>query len=163
MIESYGVEVTDWQEGDCPALNKDAEFFKTQCQKGEENPVFEVTTWEEESDNTVKMYFSPDETPDQIDVSDMVLNDDGSIRYEGVDSEVIYRSGYVNEATGVVEFNVSQHYSIDEFEPDYSGDLTQPFYRGYAIRCYWGTDDGLQSCTYYMVLRTRSTAYDVVK
>lgn len=157
QIMDYGVEVMDWQAGDIPDVSKNPPFFAEQCSKGEANPVFPVTRWEDAYNGDIRLYFQSDEVPDFVDVSDMVLNEDGTLRYDGQRQKVIYRGAYVDDSTGVATFSLAQHYSIEALEKLYAEDtMDKPFYRGYKIRCYWGSREGLQSAVYYVVLRTQT-------
>lgn len=160
QIADYGTEVYSWQEGDTPKLEEKPEFFAHQCREGEANPVFEVLSWNEYSDN-IRIFFPNGQMPDSADVSDVVLNEDGSIRYEGREAEVIYRNCSFDVEMDMLTIPLAQHYSITAYENLYDKELmSQPFYRGYKVRCFWGGESKLQSCVYYFVLRTRSTVYD---
>lgn len=158
-IENYEVIADGWDNGTA-AVEKEPEFFKEQCKKGEENPLFEVKSWVYPEIEKVRLFFPQGQEPDVIDVQDTVLNDDGTIRYEGEPGEVIYRGGNIDETISTGEFWLGEHYAIETYDYVYDlRDVAPPFYRGFRIKCYWVHEDGIQSCTYYMVLRTQVMEY----
>lgn len=163
-IENYGLTIHDWAGLDVSDVKQSPDFFKTQCPKGEENPLFYVKSWEESRVGAIQLQFPYGMEPDFIEVEDRVLSEDGSIRYKGDRAEVIYRSAYINDWFSVADFSLAEHYSIETNEPykEYKpmNQLVHPYYRGYNVNCYWQTDAGLQSCTYHIVLRTQTTRFE---
>lgn len=164
-IEAYGVSEDYWSGEDVSASSqqgtKGAEFFAQQCPRGEENPLFYVKGWRDYEVGQIRLFFPDGELPDAVDVEDVVLNEDGSIRYPGYPAEVIFRGVWMDQTTSAAGFSLAEHYSISAYETPLSyEELVQPYYRGYRIKCYWGNEKGLQSCSYYIVLRTQTTIYD---
>lgn len=163
-IENYGLTVDDWAGIDVSDVEQTPDFFKTQCSKGDENPLFYVKSWKETRVGAVQFQFPAGMEPDFFEVEDRVLSEDGSIRYEGKKEEITYRCRSIDRWFSTVEFNLAEHYSIGLYEPymEYKPmkQLVHPYYRGYNVKCYWVTDGGLQSCTYYIVLRTQTTMFE---
>jgi len=162
-IKNYGVKINHWDVDSEEFVstketdNSDEDnFFLKQAPLTEENPLVTVGTWGQYSE-TMYLHFKDGEQPDLINVQDTVLTDDGHIRYPDTGFEVIYRLCPVDENT---KFEIMEHYSIEQYEDWVSfEDLNHPFNRGYRINCYWNTVEGMQSCTYYVVIRTQSSKY----
>lgn len=159
-ISDYGVVVNEWS-GDVSTVQQDPDFFETQAAKGDANPLIYVGSWKDSPTSTLRLYFPQGQEPVLAYVEDVVLNEDGTVRYDGYPDEVVFRGATTYENMSLLTTSIAEHSSIDLYE-DYITvrELVHPFYRGYRITCYWGTDDGLQSCTYHIVLRTQTTVYD---
>lgn len=158
-IEHYGVTLNEgWSNAS--EISQNPDFFKEQAPKENENELFYVQTWMDMS-GTFLMFFPEGQSPAFIDVQDTVLNDDGTVRYPNSAFEIIYRTSYIDDKSETAVFDLSNHYSIENYENWITYDeLVHPYNRGYRVTCYWNTKQGLQSCTYYFVIRTQTTQYD---
>lgn len=158
-IEHYGVTLNEgWQNSG--SISQSPDFFKEQAPKENENPLFYVNDWMDYT-GVFYMIFPDGQVPAFVDVQDTVLSDDGSVRYPYYSYEIIYRIPNIDDKTDTVVFDLADHYSIENHENWITyEELARPFNRGYRVICYWNTEQGLQSCTYYFVVRTQNPKYD---
>lgn len=153
MLSNYATYLNNWngkENGRTPDLFEEIDFNE------KNTPLFKVPDWQEFRAGEIILQFPEGLCPDKADVEDVVLNDDGSIRYKGRDDEVVFRGADTSRINDTVAFSLANHSSINLYEDVSEEDaLTKPFYRGYKVRCYWATTDGLQSITYLFVIRTQ--------
>lgn len=154
ILDEYEVFINNWL-GEDNGRTKD--LFKKLHFNEENTPLFEVPDWTTYRVGQFTLQFPDGQAPDVVDVEDLVLNEDGSVRYEGRPNEVVYRGATVDRINDTVDFSLADHSSISYYERATTGGSPKdPFYRGYRVRCYWGTTEGLQSVTYMFVIRTQN-------
>lgn len=155
VVEDYEVAVNNWLDQN---NGRAEDLFKNLSLSEENTPLFEVGDWNEYRAGEIMLTFPDGQAPDVVDVEDVVLNEDGSIRYQGEPDEVVFRGASVYRLIDEVKFSLSNHSSIELYEHKRTmDDMINTFYRGYRVRCYWATTEGLQSVTYMFVIRTQNT------
>lgn len=153
VVETYDVDVNNWLDQSNGRTNN---LFNCLSFNDKNTLLFNVPNWTEFNAGQFTITFPEGQAPDLVDVEDMVLNEDGSIRYPGKSNEVVFRGATVDRINDVVTFSLADHSSISMYEELNTADaMAKPFYRGYKARCYWATTEGMQSVTYFFVIRTQ--------
>ncbi len=163
-IGRYGVLVQDHPAGSSfaapagTAAESRESFFRAQAARTEEHLVCDVGDWKNGNADTIFLYFPKGQEPDAAVVRDVVLNDDGTFRYPGMEGEVVYREPEIDRSVSSLSFGLANHsaihlheYSVED-RPD-----EEPFLRGYSVECHWVQEDGVYSCTYLFEIKTRKT------